>query len=443
FIAHLGRHYPENDLASNLLGFVTQEEFGYGGVEAKYNNLLSGIPVALLIPTNPRRAVELPEIPAGDSIILTIDRELQAAVQEILNQAILETNSKSGTVVVMDPRTGEILALATTPTMDLNDYRNADQYFPNDGYTYTPFNRAVSQAYEPGSVFKVLTMAAALDNGTVEPGTIILDEGVFTYGGWDIYNYDRQAYGYQDMTGCLAHSLNVCLAQVSTRMGNDAFYSYMQRFGIGHLTGIDLAGEVPGRLKLPVEQDLLSSDPAAELQKWYPVDLATNSFGQGVSTTVMQMLMAASALANDGQMVYPHVLYATVQNGRQHTMSPQVAGNPISADTAHTITEMLAVAVETETKRALVDGYRIAGKTGTAQVPSDNGYSDTLTNASFIGWGPVDDPQFMVYVWLEEPNTEYPWGSVIAAPVCRQVVEKLVVLFGIPPDAIRMQLAGQ
>jgi cell division protein FtsI/penicillin-binding protein 2 len=228
----------------------------------------------------------------------------------------------------------------------------------------------------------------------------------------------------------MANSLNVCLAWVATEMGPEAFYSYMQRFGVGHPTGIDLAGEVAGRLKLPGDED------------WYPVDLATNSFGQGVSVTPMQMMMAASALANDGQMVYPHVLYATIQDGRQHTMATQVVGNPISAATANTITEMLAVALETESSRGLVPGYRVAGKTGTAQIPTPDGtYDPDLTNASFIGWGPVDDPQFLVYVWLEKPLT-WPWGSVVAAPVFRQVVEKLVVLMGIPPDSIRLQLAG-
>jgi cell division protein FtsI/penicillin-binding protein 2 len=427
FRAHLGRHYPEDKLASNLLGFVTHDEYGYFGVEAKYNNLLSGIPVTLLVPTDPRRAVELPEIPPGDSIILTIDRELQASTENILAQAIIETGSASGTIIVMDPRTGEILALATTPSLNLNDYSKVNEIFTGE----TPFDRAISQAYEPGSVFKILTMASALDNGTVQPGTIFLDTGVFHYGGEDIYNWDGGAWGYQDMTGCMAHSLNVCLAWVATQMGPDAFYSYMQRFGIGHPTGIDLASEMTGRLKLPGDAD------------WYPIDLATNAFGQGVSVTPIQMVMAASALANNGQMVYPHVLYATVQNGRQHIMSTQVVGNPISSDTAKTITEMLAVALETEASRGVVPGYRVAGKTGTAQVPTPYGYYDSdVTNASFIGWGPVDDPQFLVYVWLEKPQSS-PWGSVVAAPVFRQVVEKLVVLMGIPPDVVRAQLAGQ
>jgi cell division protein FtsI/penicillin-binding protein 2 len=260
---------------------------------------------------------------------------------------------------------------------------------------------------------------------------VFLDTGVITVGGVNIHNWDGGAWGYQDMTGCLGHSLNVCLAWVATEMGNESFYDYMQRFGIGHPTGIDLAGEVTGRLKLPGDSD------------WYPIDLATNAFGQGVSVTPMQMVMAASALANNGQMVHPRVLYATIQNGRQHNVATQIVGNPITAETANTLSEMLAVALETEASRGIVPGYRVAGKTGTAQVPTPYGYyDDELTNGSFIGWGPLPDPQFLVYVWLEKPQSS-PWGSVVAAPVFREVVEQLVVILGIPPDSVRSSLAGQ
>ena len=233
------------------------------------------------------------------------------------------------------------------------------------------------------------------------------------------------------MTGCLANSLNVCLAWISTQMGNDLFNSSMQSFGLGHPTGIDLAEEAAGRLKLPGDGD------------WYPVDLGTNAFGQGVAVTPIQMLMAASALANNGQMTYPHLVYAEVRDGHQSNMSPRVVGTPISADTAHTITEMLANALETESSGALVPGYRIAGKTGTAQVPTAFGYYDeNKVNASFIGWGPVADPRFLVYVWLENPTSNQA-ASVVAAPIFQSVVEKLIVLLGIPPDSVVAQAAGR
>ena len=421
FRAHLMRSYPENDLASTVLGYVTEDNHGYMGVEEKYDNVLAGIPVTLLVPADPRRAPEYPQIPPGQTLILTIDREIQASVEHILDNALISTGASSGTIIVMDPRTGEILAMSSTPRMDPNDYQQVNQIFPGE----TPFNRAISQAYEPGSVAKIFTMAGALDSGKVTPGTIFLDTGSIVVGGVTIYNWDRGAWGYQDMTGCLAHSLNVCLAWVSDRqMGSDLFYSYMQRFGLGHLTGIDLAGETPGRLKLPGDSD------------WYPVDLGTNAFGQGISATSIQMVMGASALANDGKMVYPHVLLAQVRDGHQSNMSPQVVGSPISAETAHTLSDMLANALESESSDALVPGYRIAGKTGTAQIPTAYGYDPDNINASFIGWGPLDDPRFLVYVWLEKPQTNKA-ASVVAAPIFKQVVEDLVVLMGIPPDSIR------
>jgi cell division protein FtsI/penicillin-binding protein 2 len=308
--------------------------------------------------------------------------------------------------------------------MNLNEYTRVTEIFPGE----TPFNRAISQAYEPGSVAKILTMSSALDNGTVTPGTVYLDTGTIIVGGVAIHDWDGGAWGYQDMTGCLAHSLNVCLAWVSTQMGSDSFYAYMQRFGLGHLTGIDLAGETAGRLKLPGDSD------------WYPVDLGTNAFGQGVAITPLQMVTAASALANNGQMVYPHVVYAQMRDGHQVNMSPQVVGTPIRAETAHTITAMLHNALESESSGALLPGYAIAGKTGTAQIPTSYGYDENDINASFIGWGPVDDPRFLVYVWLEKPQTNKA-ASVVAAPIFKQVIEKLVVLMGIPPDAVRQSTA--
>jgi cell division protein FtsI/penicillin-binding protein 2 len=428
FKAHYGRSYPENDLASNLLGFVTEDNHGYMGIEEKYDNILAGIPVRIAVPADPRRANEYPIIPPGQTIVLTIDREIQSSVENILDQALKNTGASSGTIIVMDPHNGEILAMSSTPRLNLNDYQSIKTVFPGE----TPFNRAISEAYEPGSVAKILTMAGALDSGVVKPDTITFVPESIVVGGFKIYNWDGGAWGYQDMTGCLANSLNVCLAWVSDQeMGSASFYSYMQRFGLGHATGIDLAGEVSGRLKLPGDGD------------WTPVELGTNAFGQGVAATPIQMVMAASALANHGQMVYPHVLYAQIQDGKQSNTKTQIVGTPISANTAQTISDMLANALETESSTALIPGYRIAGKTGTAQIPlPSGGYDQNNVNTSFIGWGPVDDPRFLVYVWLEKPQSNKA-ASVVVAPIFKQVVEKLVVMLNIPPDAIRSQLIGR
>ena len=423
FKPHPQRSYPENSLASNVIGFVNREGRGYFGIEEKYNNLLAGNPVQVLVPIDPNKASEITHVPNGTTLILTINRDLQAAAEKILDDALDEYGAKGGTIVIMDPQTGELLSIASTPRMDLNNFWDYGAVYDNA----SDFNPAISTPYEPGSVLKILTMAAALDNGTVTPGTTYLDTGsIFVSGAW-IYNWDRRAWGVQDMTGCLQHSLNVCMATISTAMQATPFYTYMSNFGLGHLTGVDLAGEAAGRLKTPGDSD------------WYPIDLGTNAFGQGVAATPIQIMAAASAIANDGRSVVPHALFAMVRDERQYNAPAQFAGSPISKETADTLSEMLANSLEFESSLALVDGYRIAGKTGTAQIPVNGFYDSTKTNASFIGCGPVDDPQFMIYVWLKEPSASI-WGSETAAPVFAQIAEKTIILLDIPPDAIRKQI---
>ena len=423
FKPHLQRSYPEKRLASNVLGFVNREGRGYYGVEAKFNDLIAGKTMEVLVPRDPNLALELPEIPDGASIILTIDRAIQAEVENILDQAVEENGADSGTIVVADPQTGEILAMTTTPRLDLNEYWQYAEVFKGS----TPFNRAISQAYEPGSVYKVLTMAAALDAGAVTPETVFLDVGVIEVGGIYIYNWNSAAWGPQDMQGCLQHSLNVCLAWVATQLGTKNFYDYMRAFGIGRLTGVDLAGEVIGRLKIPGDTD------------WYEADLGTNSFGQGVAVTPLQMVMAVSAIANEGKLVAPRIVRSFIDKGNQYDTEIRIVGLPIKPETARTLSELLARSLEEEASSALVEGYRVVGKTGTAEIPTPYGYSLSATNASFVGWGPMDDPRFLVYIWLEKP-TSSPWGSVVAAPIFHDIVERLVVLMDIPPDDVRRDI---
>lgn len=423
FKPHLQRSYPENALASNVLGFVTRDGRGYFGVEEKYNDLLAGNPVQVWVPRDPNKATEIPKVPNGTTLVLTINRDLQAKVESILDESLSEYGAQNGTIIVTNPRNGEILAMAATPRMDLNNYGNYFSLYDNG----SQYNRSIGMTYEPGSVFKVLTMAAALDAGTVAPETTFIDTGAIEVGGITIQNWNRDAWGQQNMTGCLQHSLNVCLAWLSSQMGTQTFYGYMERFGIGHPTGVDLSGEAPGRLKRPGDGD------------WYPVDLGTNAFGQGVAVTPLQMLMAASAIANEGKMATPHVLYAMLRDSHQYNVPSQYAGSPISPETARTLNEMLSVSLEQESSMALLPGYRLAGKTGTAQIPTDYGYDAFRTNASFVGWGPVDDPQFMVYIWMEQPSTSI-WASETAAPVFSKVAEQTVILLNIPPDVVRSQV---
>jgi cell division protein FtsI/penicillin-binding protein 2 len=427
---HLQRVYPEKTLGSNIIGFYSflsrNEAKPFFGVEEQYNELLAGTPVELLYYFDPNKATDFPTVAPGASLLLTIDREIQATVEQILDDAVASNGAESGTIIVSDPRTGEILAMATTPRLDLNKYWEVPEIFPDP----TPFNRAIGQSYEPGSVFKVLTFAAALDSGAIQPDQTFLDTGVFNYGGHNIYNWDRGAWGPQTMLGCMQHSLNVCLSWMAVEMGPADFYKYMHAFGISRRTNIDLGGEV--KFPLPVPGD----------SYWADINLATNSFGQGLATTPIQMVAAISAIANEGKMMAPHVLKAVIDNGYQRDVVPTVVGQPISAETARIVNEMLAISLEEEASNALVEGYRVAGKTGTGEIPSEGGYLTNLTNASFVGWGPVDDPRFIVYVWLEKPTSSI-WGSVVASPVFSEVVSKITVLMNLPPDDVRHQLYGQ
>lgn len=426
FKSHPQRSYPEDALASNVIGFVSREGRGYFGIEGKYDTLLAGNAVQVLVPTDPNKAFEIPRVSNGTTLILTINRDLQAAAEEILDEALSTYGSPAGTIVVMDPRNGELLAVAASRRMDLNEFWNYSTIFDES----SDFNPAISKPYEPGSVTKILTMAAALDSATVNPNTTYLDTGSILIGGVTVQNWDQQPWGVQNMVGCLQHSLNVCMVTIASQMGAGSFYDYMDAFGFGHLTGVDLEGETTGRLKVPGDSD------------WYPVDLGTNAFGQGVTATPLQVMMAVSSIANNGRMVVPHALYAMMRDGRQYNVPAQFAGSPVTEATADTLSEMLAISLEAEASLALVPGYRVAGKTGTAQIPVDGFYDTTRTNTSFIGWGPVDDPQFMIYVWLEQPS-ESIWGAETAAPVFAEMAEKTVILLDIPPDYIRQQLVAK
>lgn len=433
YLGHLLRTYPENDLASNVLGYFPflytvdengREAIGEGGVEEKYDELLRGTPVKLAIPLDPKEIETIPTVPPGDSLVLTIDREIQDMVERLLDEHVENSGSDSGTAIVMDPETGEILAMASTPRLNLNEYFDAANIFQGN----TPYNRAISQTYEPGSVFKVLTMAAALDAGVVTPETTFIDTGAIDINGVYFYNWDRNAYGEVNMTECMQHSLNVCLTWIAKeRLKPTLFYQYVQAFGIGHRTNIDLADEQIFPLSLPGDEN------------WNMVNLGTNSFGQGISATPIQMITAISSVANDGNMMAPHIVKAVIKDGEVQEVRPMVIGTPITSDTAHTLTEMLAVSLEEESSSALVEGYRVSGKTGTGEVPTENGYSLNATNASFVGWGPSDDPKFIVYVWLEKPESS-PWGSVVASPLFSDIVKELVVMMNLPPDEIRKQI---
>lgn len=420
------RAYPGGVLGAGTLGFVgynqLNNQVGYYGVEGFYNDLLSGKSVQGIQQLVPFDTEPNPVPAQGADLVLTLDRDIQFLVEGILRDAVQRYGAESGTIVVMDPQTGEILAMASDPSFDPNNYGAAS--LPE------PLNAGVTGQYEPGSTFKVLTMAAALDSGLVTPNTPFTDNGVIEVGGAEIRNWDGGAWGAVDMTGCMRHSLNVCMAYLSTSMGANTFYDYMKAFGIGSKTNVDLSAESPGHLKVPGDTD------------WYDSDLGTNSFGQGVAVTPLQLLTAIGAVANDGVMMQPHILKEVRNGDASHTTSIQPLGQPITADTARTLSAMLATSLETgEAQDALVPGYRIAGKTGTASIPVPGGYDETQTIASFVGWGPIDDPKFLVLVRLDRPSASI-WGSETAAPTFGVLAQRLVVLMQIPPDDVRVQMAA-
>jgi cell division protein FtsI/penicillin-binding protein 2 len=441
------RAYPAGALVGHVIGFVNQKDEGYFGIEGYYDDWLVGKSIKVERGSIPPEAHLKPDPPAGVNLVLTIDLDVQKMVDEILEKAIEDSGAESGQVIVMDPKTGEILAMAIQPQLDPESYESwlpeaersslrallasTGETDEDEEVEEEPvINPAVAGVYEPGSTFKVLTMAAALDAGVVTPEDEYVDTGEIEVGGHTIRNWDGGAWGPQTMLGCMQHSLNVCLAYVaSEKLGASLFYDYLRAFGVGQVTGIDLAGEVAGQLRTPRHPD------------WTEADIGTNAFGQGVSVTPIQLLTAVGAVANEGVMLQPHLVRAVAGSEGVYWPKKTVLGKPISVETAQMLTEMLAESLEKETNFANVEGYRLAGKTGTAEIPSEFGYDPKWTIASFVGWGPIDDPRFVVIVRLDKPESS-PWGSVVAAPVFRDVVKRLVVMLGIPPDDVRNQVAG-
>ncbi len=445
------RNYPEGSLASEIIGYSRQEGSGQGrsedgvirfyreigdwGVERFYNDILQGAREDVswtVVPVEITSNLDRAQPPAD--LVLTIDREIQAETEAALREGLRAAEASRGSIIVLNPRTGEILAMADYPSLDLQKPDGFLDAFKAKGrQPMDPAGQVVSMnvaaPYEPGSTFKVLTMAAALDSGAVTPDTWFMDSGRIEIGGVVIHNWQQSGFGLQDMTGCLRHSINTCLAWVATLLGPGPFYEYMDRFRIGRLTGVDMSPEISGMLRRPGDQS------------WTDSTLATNAYGQGVSATTLQMAVAISAVANGGVMMTPHVVRQIIlPDGRIHTVTPVPLGQPISAATAATLQEMLAVSLELEGSKALVEGYRIAGKTGTADIPP---YVTTKTVASFVGWGPVDDPQILIYIRIDEPTSDgdRQYGSISAAPVFARLAPRIFALLGIPPDSVRLSLS--
>ncbi|MBK8902951.1 MAG: penicillin-binding protein 2 [Anaerolineaceae bacterium] len=412
------RFYPQNDMLCHTLGYVDFDGNGGSGVEGYYQRELAGEAASAVVNISPLTSQQSVIAHEGADLILTIDRSLQYVVEAHLRNALQEYRAISGSIIVMNPKTGAILAMASTPC-----------YSPAEFYETDPsllLNPAVSQQHEPGSVMKLITMAAALDSGVVTPQSTYYDAGVLEVGGHRTYNWDRSAPGTTDMTTLLSRSLNVGAATLATMMGPDVYYDYLQRFGFGRPTGVDLMSEAAGQMPLPGDEF------------WTESFLATNAYGQGIAVTPLQMITAASALANGGVMMQPYIVQEIRGENGTFVHEPTILSRPISPEIADQVTAMATTAVVREVFEAQIEGYTIAGKTGTAQIAENGIYLPDDVIGSFIGWLPAENPEMIVYVKLDRPKTA-PWGSQTAAPAFADLADELVVMLNVPPDTVRLQ----
>jgi cell division protein FtsI/penicillin-binding protein 2 len=418
------RMHPEGSFASQLLGLVGRDNQGLSGIEAAYDADLAGKPGSLLAERDTggdEIALSVKKYVApvdGIDVSLTIDRNVQKAAEQELDAAVARHKAKGGSIVVMEPRTGAVLAMANRPTFDFND---PNLFHPSKAPLYN--NSSVSDAWEPGSIFKIVTMAAGLDAKAVSPDHAFNNTGSFAYAGGVVRNVITRV-GPETMTQTLERSSNIGAAYVSTKLGPEKFYDYVSAFGFGKPTGIDLQGEGVGILRTP------------STGNWYPFDLATNSFGQGISVTPIQMATAVCAAVNGGTLMKPYVVKSVAGNNVRRDYQPTIVRQVISPETSQTLTSMLVSVVEVveggQVRMAKVPGYLVGGKTGTAEIPSSQGYSSASTIASFVGFGPSSDPRFVVLIKIDSPQ-DTPWGETTAAPAFRVVAGQLFNYMRVPP----------
>jgi cell division protein FtsI/penicillin-binding protein 2 len=397
------RKYPYNFLASQVVGFVSEDNIGQYGIEEYWDNALKG---------EDEVADKWVKNKKGSDIILTIDYNIQYLAEKLLKQASEQLNIEGGSIIVIDPMTGKILCLANFPGF------NPNTYFEETDFKIFK-NSAIQELFEPGSVFKAITMAAALQEGKVTPQTTYIDKGSIKIKSDVIYNYDDRVWGERTMTEVLERSINTGAVFVETQIGHNIFLDYIEKFGIFENTGIDLPYE--------------ASSTNEELKKGYEIGFATASFGQGIAMTPIQLVRAFSVIANGGKLITPHLVNLT--ESQQYENGSRTV---ISDKTASQLTAMLVSVVENGfAKKAKVPGYYIAGKTGTAQVSwsaldiDKRGYSDK-TIQSFIGFAPAFNPEFLILVKLDNPATKT--AEYSAMPIFQELAKYIIDYYQIPPD---------
>ena len=416
------RSYPEGDVASALLGFLGRDHTGLAGLEAGLDDVLGGTPGAIYferdgggqpIPVG-RSRVEPGR--SGADVRLTIDRYLQRLVENELDLQIKEHDASGGAIIVIDPMTGAILAMTSRPSFQLStlslETPDVDLYR----------NRAVTDVYEPGSVLKTITMATAIDLGLVTPDTTYYDAGAVEKGGYTFENWDFSVNGTTTMTELMQKSLNTGAIWLSDLIGADRLYASIQRFGFGEATHSGLGGEAAGILRT-------SKDPG-----WYAADLATNSYGQGIAATPLQVITALSAVINGGNLMRPYIVEEIDRPNGRRIFEPVVVRRTISAETSRTMVRMLHDVVDgVPFHRAQVRGYDVGGKTGTSLVSIPTGYALDSTLASFVGFAPVADPAFIMLVKIDQPQDD-PLGGIVAAPVFGKLAPRILAYLNVAPN---------
>lgn len=417
------RTYPEEGLGGQLFGYVGyrgDEERGLYGLEGYFNEIMKGKEGSLrletdasgaLIPIGDKRVVEAID---GDDLVLTIDRTIQIVTCDRLSAWVAKHQADGGTVIILNPKTGALIAMCSVPDFNPDNYRNYALQTYNNPAIFTP--------YEPGSIFKPLTMAIGIELGLVDPNTTYNDTGAVMLNSFTIRNSDNKAHGKQTMTDVLNKSLNTGVIFVAKKIGIERFQKYVKDFGFGNLTGIEMDTEVSGNI--------------SSLKEKREIYLATAAFGQGITVTPLQMAAAYGALANGGNLMQPYIVDEIIKpDGKRKITEPKLIRRVISERTATLIGGMMVTVVRKgHGKRAGVDGYFVAGKTGTAQVPKKNGrgYDPNITIGSFAGFAPVDDPKFVMLVKIDRPRSVQ-WAESSAAPLFGELAEFLLHYFEIPP----------
>jgi cell division protein FtsI (penicillin-binding protein 3) len=411
------RYYPNGSLAAHVLGYVGIEGKGLGGVEQFYNAKISGEAGHLLVEKDANgKAYESYEIASkpGQTVVLTIDQSIQYMAEQALQDAVQRSHAKSGTVIVLDPRSGEILALANAPTFDPNKVSEAKPE--------TRSNWALQNIYEPGSTFKIVAFSAALEKKLVKVDDHIdCQMGSITVAGRLVH--DHKPFGTLTIPEALAKSSNVAAIKLGMRVGDPTMYDYIKRFGFGSKTGIELPGETNGIVR--------------KVERWQPSSIGSIAIGQEVGVTPVQMVAAFGALANDGVRIAPHLIREVRDAGGNVVYRAQPEQRRVlTAETATALRGMLeGVTLNGTAKKAQLDGYSAAGKTGTAQKidPKTRSYSSTKFVGSFVGFAPVSNPQVAIIVVIDEPAGAYHGGDV-AAPVFREVAEQVLPALNVMPD---------